>query len=68
MRITKKIKTIRNWPEERKLKVLEEIRQIVSRDKSLTRVKCSAFVCQLVEAALQFDTVGENEAKMILWN
>jgi hypothetical protein len=49
MKLTKKIKAIQAWPEERKQKVFSDICAIVDLPKNQTTVKCSAFVCQVTE-------------------
>ena len=69
--LTKRIEAVRSWPEDRKQKVFADIKAINKQfreNENCSRVKCSAFVCQVTEAALGFEGgMGDEEAKFILW-
>jgi hypothetical protein len=67
MKLTKRIASIRAWPEDRKQKTLSELLRIISLPKHHTVVKCSAFAAQVSEAGRQFDLMGEAEIRFILW-
>jgi len=68
--LNKRIAVIRGWPEDRKQKVYADIKAInkLFKETNVSSTKCSAFVCQVSEAALDFEGgLGDEDAKFILW-